>query len=348
MSTDVVPASPAESAPRRPLLTGRQKAAVLLISLGPEKASQIMKQLGEREIEVLSAEMANLRRVLPETTEAVQEELIQQVTARQQVALGGVEFAREVLEKSIGRGRADEIIDSLQSGSEGRPFEFLRRTPPEQIYAFLADEAPQTIALVLASLHPSLAARVLAELPAGMQSDVSMRIATMVETNPAVIKDLEDGLRQKLSNVLTQEFSAAGGVEALAEILNQAGRSTERNVLEAMAEHDGELAEEVRQRLFTFDDIVMLSDRDVQLLLREIDSKDLALALRGVTSEVRNHLLGNMSQRGAEILREDMEAMPPQRKQVVEEAQSRIVGAVRRLEDSGAITIGRGAEDEVV
>jgi flagellar motor switch protein FliG len=187
---------------------------------------------------------------------------------------------------------------------------------------------------------------VLSCLPPETQVDVAMRIATMEDTNPGVVEDIERGLRLKLSNVLTQEFSQAGGVDSLAELLNRAGRATERTVLEAISQQDGELADEIREKLFTFDDIVQLSDRDVQLLLREIDQKDLSLALRGVSPEVRDTIFRNMSTRGAEMLQEDLDTTKPQRRSVVEEAQSRIVAAIRRLEDAGAITIGRGEDGE--
>ena len=195
-------------------------------------------------------------------------------------------------------------------------------------------------------MHTSLAARVLSELPPELQSEVALRIATMKETNPEVIRDIEQGLRHKLANVVAQEFSAAGGVDALAEILNRAGRSTERNVVGAISDRDEELAEEIRARLFTFEDLIVLEDRDLQLVLREVDQKDLQLALRGVDVNVVEKVLSNMSQRGAEMMREDMQASPPQRKAVVEEAQGKIVAAVRRLEDAGALIIRRGAEDE--
>jgi flagellar motor switch protein FliG len=259
--------------------------------------------------------------------------------------MGGPEFAREVLEHLLGPTRAEEILGQITAQAELRPFDFLRRTPPEQIATFLADEAPQTIALVVASLHTTLGAKVLGCLTPEVQANVAMRIATMEDTNPGVVEDVERGLRLKLSNVLTQEFSQAGGVDSLAELLNRAGRSTERTVLEAIAETDGELADEIRQKLFTFDDIVVLNDRDIQLLLREVDQKDLGLALRGVNDEVKDTIFRNMSSRGAEMLQEDLDTGKPQRRSVVEEAQSRIVGAIRRLEDAGAITIGRGGED---
>jgi flagellar motor switch protein FliG len=326
-------------------LTGRQKAAIFLISLGSQRAADVLKFLSEREVEALSAEMANMWRVKAETTSAVIAELAEQFQSREAFALGGPEFAREVLEHLLGPERAEEIVGALIAQAELRPFDFLRRTPPEQIVTFLSDEAPQTVALVVACLQTTLGARVLSDLPMEMQADVALRIAQMSETNPGVIEDVERGLRQKLANVMTQEFSSAGGVDSLAEILNRAGRSTERNVLSAIQEHSSELADEVRMRLFTFDDVAVLSDRDIQLVLREVDQKDLGLALRGVEGKMRDKIFTNMSQRGAEMLREDLETGTPQRRAVVEEAQGRIVGAVRRLEDAGVITIGRGNDD---
>lgn len=334
-------------------LTGRQKAAVFLITVGPQRAAGILKHLSEREIEALSAEMASLWRVNADTADGVVSELAERFEGANEFAMGGPEFAREVLQNLLGDDRADEIIGSIAAQAELRPFDFLRRTPPEQIATFLSDEAPQTIALVTASLHPTVGAKVLAGLPTDLQADVALRIATMEETNPGVVEDVERGLRLKLSNVLTQEFQSAGGVDALAELLNRAGRSTERTVLEKISEVDGEMADAIRQQLFTFDDIVVLSDRDVQLVLREVDQKDLAVALRGVSDEVKDLIFRNMSTRGAEMLQEDLDSAAPQRRSVVEEAQSRIVGAIRRLEDAGVISLSRGDgdgedEDEVI
>jgi flagellar motor switch protein FliG len=326
-------------------LTGRQKAAVFLITIGTSRAADVLKFLSEREIEAISAEMASLWRVKAETADAVVQELAERFETQDEFAMGGPDFAREVLVHLLGETRAEEILGQITAQAELRPFDFLRRTPPEQIATFLADEAPQTIALVVASLHSTLGAKVLAGLAPDIQANVAMRIATMEDTNPGVVEDIERGLRLKLSNVLTQEFSQAGGVDSLAELLNRAGRSTERTVLEAIAETDGELADEIRQKLFTFDDIVLLNDRDIQLLLREVDQKDLGLALRGVGDEVKDTIFRNMSTRGSEMLQEDLDTGKPQRRSVVEEAQSRVVGAIRRLEDAGAITIGRGGED---
>lgn len=329
---------------------GRRKAAILLITLGPERAASILQHLDDEEVEALSSEMARIRQVTPETSQAILDELADHVTAPAQAHLGGLDYTYEVLEKRFGRNRAQEIVDALAGKMQHKPFDFLRRTPPEQVAAFLQEEAPQTIAIVVASLPSSIAAKVLAELPKEVQGDVALRIAMMSETNPLVVRDIESALKEKLSAILDQELVGAGGVQSLAEILNQAGRSTERHVLQAMADHDQVLAEEVRQRIFTFDDIVTLTDRDIQILLRDVDQKDLAIALRGVDDRIKDKLLNNLSQRGAEMLREDMEVMPPQRKAVIDEAQSKIVRAARVLDDAGTITIRQSdtGEDEVV
>jgi flagellar motor switch protein FliG len=327
---------------------GRRRAAMLLVALGPERAAAILAHLDDDEVEELSAEMAEIRTIPVSITQAVIDEMTEQVIGEPLVT-GGLDFTFDVLERRFGRSRAQEIIDTLSGKIAHKPFDFLRRTPPDQVAAFLQAEAPQTVAIVVASLPSPIAARVLAELPKEIQGEIAFRIATMSETNPLVVRDLETALKEKLSAILDQELTAAGGVQELAEILNQAGRSTEQNVLAAMSEVDKVLAEDVRQRIFTFEDIVTLSDRDIQVLLRDIDQKDLAVALRGVDQRVQEKLLTNMSQRGAEMLREDMEVMPPQRKAVVDEAQSKIVRAARVLDDAGTITIrSSDAEEEIV
>jgi len=329
-------------------LRGTRKAAVLLVSLGPDHAAEVLQHMADDEVEQLSLEMAHIKQVAPEMTQAVLEELADRVMAPEQAAIGGEGFTREVLQARFGPQKADRLLEEITGDGSWRPFEFLRSTPGEQVAAFLQEEAPQTIAIVLANLPSGVAARVLAELPKAVQGEVALRIATMSETNPVVVRDLETALKEKLSAILDQELTAAGGVQRVAEILNQAGRSTERYVLQSMAESDPAMAEEVRQRIFTFDDIVLLSDRDIQILLRDVDQKDLAVALRGVSSEIQDKLLNNLSARGAEMLREDMEVMPPQRKQVVDEAQSKIVRAARVLDDAGTITIREAEEEETI
>ncbi len=337
------------SAPvKRPAINGRKKAAVLLVSLGPDRAAEVFKHLRDEEIESLSLEMAKLQRVDPLTTATVLEELAATVQAYDSLMAGGVDYAREVLERALGPERALEIIGRLSSVIEMRPFEFLRKTPPEQLVTFLRNESPQTVALVVANLHTMLASQVLSHLPGSEQADIALRIARMGETSPEVVKQIEAVMKKKLDSVVQQEYSSAGGIKSLAEILNRADRSTERNVLDALTESDEELAAEVRRLLFVFEDIVKLDDRSIQLVLREADQKDLALALRGVNDDVKERILSNMSERGATMLVEEMAYMPPQRKRVVEEAQGRIVAIVRKLEEAGALVLSRGEEDAVV
>jgi len=337
---------PAAAAAATANLKGRQKAAVLLIALGAQNAAEVLKHLSDREVEALSLEMTALEAVDPALGTLVLDELAERVIASEAMGQGGIDYARSVLEHLFGAERAGEVIALVSEAAEGRPFDFVRRTPADQIAAFISDESPQTVALVVANLNAAHGAKVLAELPTDMQADVALRIALMGETSPSVVRDVAQGLRDKLSNVLEHEYSSAGGVETLAELLNQAGRSTERNVLQTIGAEHEDLAEEVRARLFTFEDLHRLADRELQLVLREVDQKDLALALRGVPDWLMEKITSNMSTRAAELLREDIEAQPPQRKHIVEEAQGRIVAIVRRLEDNGTITLGGSSEQE--
>ena len=339
-TTEVVPAAGYAG------LHGRQKAAVLLIALGAQNAAEILKHLSDREVETLSFEMSALERVRPDQAEAVFGELAERVIASEAMRSGGIDYAREVLEHLLGPDRAREVLAIVTEVEDGKPFDFVRRTPPEQIAAFLTDESPQTIALVIANLSPGIGAKVLGQLPPEMQPDVALRIALMGETSPAVVRDVAQGLRDKLSNVLEHEYSSAGGVETIADLLGQAGRSTERIVLQNIGATHEDLAEEIRARLFTFEDLHRLTDCDLQIVLRDLDQKDLVLALRGVPDWLREKITGNMSSRAAELLLEDIEAQPPQRKHVVEEAQGRIVAVVRRLEEAGLVELGGGGEAE--
>jgi flagellar motor switch protein FliG len=334
-------------------LSGRRKAAVLMAALGSERAAGIIQHLREEEIESLSMEMAKLGSVEEQTTESILAELAETASADGLGDIaGGIDFAREVLERALGAERAEELLGRLSTVIEMRPFEFLRRTPPEQIVAFLRAESPQTIALVVANLHTVLASQVLARLPEPMQPDIALRIARMGETGPNVIQQVEEVMRQKLTAVVEQEYATAGGVKSLADILNYADRSTERNVLDHLADADQELAEEVRRMLFVFEDIVKLDDRAIQQVLREANQKDLVLALRGAPEEVKEKVMTNMSERGAAMLAEEMEVQQPQRKRDIDEAQGRIVAVVRRLEEAGTIVLsggdGEGDEEAVL
>ena len=335
-------------APLPASVKGRRKAAILLVSLGADRASEIFSQLTEDEIEALSLEMAHLQWLEPAVVDSVMEEMAATVEAHDSLSAGGVEYAREVLERTLGKDRAAELIGRLSSVIEKRPFEFLRRTPADQIATFLRNESPQTTALVVANLHTTLAAAVLACLDEAIQPQIAVRVARMSETNPDVVRQVEAVMKGKLDSVARPERTAAGGVKSLADILNHADRSTERNVLDTLAESDEELSAEVRRLLFVFEDVVKLEDRAIQLILREADQKDLALALRGVNDEVKEKIMGNMSERGAEMLKEEMDFQPPQRKRDIEEAQGRIVAIVRNLEEAGAVVLSRGDEDLVI
>src|ERR687890_4888 len=331
-------------------MSGVQKAAALLVAIGEQRASEIVRHLGETEVEALSLEIAKARKVPAEVCKEVVSEAVETVMAEEYIADGGVDFARSVLERSLGSTRAEEIIGRLAATIERRPFEFLRRTPAEQIVVFLRNESPQTVALVVSNLHTTLAAQVLSDIDPEIQADVALRIAMMGETRPEVVAQVENVMRSRLSAVGAQEYATAGGVKSLADILNSSDRTTERNVLDELAKADGELAEEIRLLLFTFEDVVKLDDRSIQMVLKEVDQKDLAIALRGVEEAVRGRIFSNMSERGAELLKEEIDFQPPQRKRVIEEAQGRIVAVVRRLEEAGAVVISRGAggEDELV
>src|SRR3954452_15685890 len=332
-------------------LKGIEKAALLLVAIGEERAGEIFRYLGDSEVEALSLEIAKSRKVPNDVARDVLGDAVEIVLAEDYIAEGGVDYARNILERSLAANRAEEVIGRLAATIERRPFDFLRRTPPEQIFVFLRNESPQTIALVVANLHTPLAAQVLSQLEPEEQAEVARRVAKMAETRPEVVAQVETVMRQKLSNIVAQEYAAAGGVKSLADILNHSDRTTERNVLDELAKNEAELADEVRLLLFTFEDVVKLDDRSIQMVLKEVDQKDLAIALRGVSEDVRARIFSNMSERGAELLREEIDFQPPQRKRVIEEAQGRIVGVVRRLEEAGAVVISRGSgggDDELM
>jgi flagellar motor switch protein FliG len=342
------PSVSAATPQKKPMLmiSGRRKAAMLCVALGPAAAAHIFKHLSQEMIEKLTVEMARTPAVDSAASEAVLEEVVETAYARGYIAEGGISYARDVLERAVGSAKAQEILARLATVIEQTPFEYLRGTPADQIYAFLRGEHPQMVALVIANLPTTeLAAKVMQLIPPVEQADVATRIALMGQTAPDVVKEVARVMKQKLETVLQTEYAAAGGAPALAQILNSADRGTERNILEYLAEVDPELAEEVRSLLFVFEDILKLDDRSVQLVLKEVDTKDIALALRGASDEVKDRLLANMSQRGAEMLKEEMEYMPPQRRKVVEEAQSTVVAVVRKLEETGAIFVARDGND---
>ena len=327
---------------------GMQKAAILLISLGPEKSSQLFQHLKEEEIEELTLEIANTRSVTTQVKEAVIEEFYGVCLAQQYIAEGGINYAKELLEKALGEDKAIDVISRLTSSLQVRPFEFIRRTEPQQLLTFIQDEHPQTIALILSYVPASQSAMVLSALPPDRQTDVARRIATMDRTSPDTIKDVESILETKLASLVNQDFTLVGGVDAVVEILNTVDRATERHIIETLEIEDPELADEIRKKMFVFEDILLLDDRSIQRVLRDVDNNDLAMACKNANEQVQNAIFKNLSSRLAVMIKEDMEFMGPVRMKDVEEAQQKIVNIIRRLEDGGEIVISRGGGDEIV
>lgn len=329
-------------------LNGRQKAAIFLVALGSDVSSEVMKHLREDEQETLTFEIARIETVDAEFKDQVLEEFQELMAAQNFITTGGIDFARELLEKSLGSQKAIDIINRLTSSLQVRPFDFIRRTDPAHLLNFIQQEHPQTIALILAYLEPGKAAIILQNLPEEIQPEVSKRLATMDRTSPDVLREVERVLEKKLSTLSSEDYTAAGGVESIVEILNLVDRSSEKAIIESLEEEDPDLAEEIKKRMFVFEDIVMLDDRAIQKVLREVDNQELAKALKSVDTEVQDKIFRNMSKRAAAMLKEDMEFMGPVRLKDVEEAQQKIVSTIRRLEDSGEIVIARSGEDEFV
>lgn len=329
-------------------LSGRQKAAILLISLGPEVSAQVFKHLTEEEIEQLTLEIANVRKVDHEEKEKVLSEFHQIAVAQEVISRGGITYAKEILEKALGPSKAIDIINRLTANLQVRPFDFARKADPGQILNFIQNEHSQTIALVLSYLDPQQSAMILSALPQERQADVAKRIALMDSTSPEVISQVEQVLEQKLSATVTHDYTQAGGIEAIVNVLNGVDRSTERTILDALEIQDPELAEEIKKRMFVFEDIATLDNRSIQRVIREVDHTDLQLALKVASEEVSETIYRNMSKRMAESFKEEMEYMGPVRLRDVEEAQSRIVAIIRRLEEAGEIIIARGGGDDII
>jgi len=329
-------------------LSGKEKAAVLMVSLGPELSASIFKHLKENEIEDLTLAIAGLKRVQPELRDEVMEEFHELIQAREYLEQGGIEYARELLEKALGPERAEDIIKRLTASLAIRPFDFARKTDPGQLLNFIQNEHPQTIALILAYLHPEQAGLILSSLSPELQVDVARRVAKLDRTNPEVLQEIESTLEQRLSAFVMDDYTVAGGIESIVDILTMVDRTTEKTILDSLEEEEPELAEEIRKRMFVFEDIILLDDRSIQKVLREVDSKDLAMALKTASEEVSARIYKNMSKRAAEMLREDIEYMGPVRLRDIEETQQKIVAIIRRLEDMGEIIIARGGEDEVI
>ncbi|MFS0561210.1 flagellar motor switch protein FliG [Terribacillus sp. 179-K 1B1 HS] len=329
-------------------LTGKQKAAVLMISLGADTAANVYKHLTEEEIERMSLEISSVKKVDSEEKESIIDQFHQIAIAQDYISQGGIAYAKSILEKALGAEEAAAIMNRLTSTLQVRPFDFARKADPTQVLNFIQNEHPQTIALVLSYLDPGQSGQILSELPQDMQADVAKRIATMNSTSPEIINQVEQILEKNLSTTATQDFTQTGGIQAVVEVLNGVDRSTERTILEELEVQDPELAEEIKKRMFIFEDIVTLDNRAIQRVIREVENDDLKLALKVASDEVKDIVFQNMSDRMAQTFKEEMEFMGPVRLKDVEEAQSRIVSVIRRLEEVGEIIISRGGGDDII
>jgi len=333
---------------RRDQVAGLRKAAILLVLMGPDNAAKVLRQLDESQIEQLTLEIANLGEVKEEEKRQIAQEFQELAKARSFLLAGGVDYAKQLLEKALGPEKAMEIIDKMVSNLQVKPFEFLRRVDPVQLVNFLQNEHPQTIALVLSYMPPQQAAIVLSALPEELRPDVVRRIAMLDRAMPDTVKEVERLMEEKLSAFTAQSFAQVGGIETAVEMINSLDRSTERTLMEALSETDPELAEEIRKKMFVFEDIVKLDDRSVQVVLQQVDKRDLALALKAANDEVKEKIFNNMSKRARSLLEEEIQFMGPVRLKDVEEAQQRIINVIRRLEEAGEIVIARGGGEELI
>lgn len=329
-------------------LNGKQKAAILLISMGKEASSKVFKHLPEEEIEQLTLAIANIQKVDSKEKEEVLKEFHEMCIAQDFLSMGGINYAQDVLESALGKEKARSIIHRLTTQLQVKPFDFARRIDATQIYHFLQNEHPQMIALVLAHLEPQQASIILSSLPGELQSDVARRIALLEQTSPEVIKEVERFLEQKLAATIRQDFTVVGGIDSIVSILNGVDRSTEKMILDDLGAKDLELVDEIKKKMFVFEDIINLERRAIQRVIQEVENQDLLLALKASSPDVKKVIMENMSKRMAESFEEDMSFLGPVRVKDVEDAQGRIVSVIRRLEDTGEIVIARGGTDEFV
>ncbi|MDP4143294.1 MAG: flagellar motor switch protein FliG [Bacillota bacterium] len=330
-------------------LSGVQKAAILFITLGPDASAPIIKKLPEREIQRITYEIANITSVKQDQKSDILHEFIAMNKAKDYILEGGIDYARDLLSKALGNQRAKEILDKVAEATEQyRPFAIARKADAHQLMNVINNEHPQTIALILCYLQSDKAGQILSSLPEEVQGEVAFRIANMNNTSPMVIKEIEKVLNGKLSSVVRSDVTVIGGVETLVDILNQVDRTTEKNITEGLEKEDPELAERVKESMFVFEDIITLDDVSIQRVLREVDTKELALALKGCSDEVANAIFRNQSKRASASLKEDIEFLGPVRLMDVEKAQQKIVGVIRRLDETGEIVISRGGEDAII
>lgn len=329
--------------------SGLAKVAVFMLAVGPETAGLLMRHMERETVEDLTREIASLGAVTTEKSQAVVEEFYNVALAKQYANEGGLGYARMVLEKALPRDEAARVMEQIAHQVHQQPFSFLQKAESENLLTFMQDEHPQTIALILAHLPPSKGSEILGGLPPAKQIEVVTRVANMEQTNPEVIQEVEKGLEQRLSGIVSQQFQKVGGVEAVAEMLNLSDRATEKGILETLEAEDPDLVEQIRRLMFVFEDILLVNDKGIQAVLKEIDHDELALALKTASDDMKEKIFSNMSERAAVLIKEEMEYMGPVRLSDVESAQQRIVDVVRRLEDAGEIILqGRGGDTDVV
>ncbi|GIO18377.1 flagellar motor switch protein FliG [Oceanobacillus oncorhynchi subsp. incaldanensis] len=333
---------------RKNTLTGRQKAAILLISLGPDVSAQVYKYLSEEEIEKLSLDISSVKKVDSNLKEDILNQFHQIAVAQDYISQGGLGYAKTVLEKAFGKQEASSIINRLTSSLQVRPFDFARKADPQQVLNYIQGEHPQTIALILSYLDAEQSSQILSALPKNVQAEVASRIATMDSTSPEIISQIEQVLEKNISSSMTEDYTQTGGIQTVVEVLNGVDRSTERTILEALESQDPDLAEEIKKRMFVFEDIVTLDNRAIQRVIREVDNDDLRLSLKVASNEVKDIVFQNMSERMVTTFKEEMEFMGPVRLKDVEEAQTRIVNVIRGLEEKGEIVVARGGGDDII
>jgi flagellar motor switch protein FliG len=329
-------------------LTGKQKAAVLLLSLGDSVSTEIIKNLNEDEVEQIVFEIASLGKVSGEVIDQVSQEFYDIFLASGYIGYGDVDHAREMLEKALGAEKAESIINNLTASLRVRPFDFARKADPAHLINYIQDENPQTIALILAHLEAEQAAIIISDLDPEKQAEVAYRLAVMDSTSPRIIKEVEQVLEKQLSAVVNRDYTSTGGVKAVVAILNRVDRAAEKKIIEELEDRDSDLAEQIKKELFVFEDIVQLDDRYVQIILREVDTHDLAMALKGATETLYHKIEHNISKRAADNLKEEIQFLGPVRIRDVEEAQQKIVSLIRVLEDQGQIIISRGEDSQLI
>lgn len=329
--------------------SGARKAAILLIALGPDTSSQILKSLPDSIIQKVTYEIANIDYVEPAEKQKVLSDFVDMASAKQYVLDGGIDYAKNLLNKALGAQRAKEVIDILyQIQQKEKPFAIARKADPQQLTNLLRNEHPQTIALIMCYMQPEKSALVLSQFPVELQTEIAERIGTINRTSPTVIKRIEEIMENKFTSLIENDTEAIGGVKTLVEILNSVDRSTEKNIISSLEDTQPDLAEVIKSNLFIFEDIVNLDKGSIQRILREVANEDLVLALKGASEVVSSTIFSNMSKRAADMLKEDIKFMGPVRLSTVEDAQQKIVGIIRRLDEAGEIVIGRGDQDSVI